>query len=78
MGRLYLPYCNMLPFVDSQLDTEYDERRVVSVEDVERFENGHQADLLNFEVIFYELNKIDMCNELFDVKIHILKSVNGG
>ena len=61
------------PLINKQLDSEYRSRNVEYVEDVEHLEHLGDSHVLNFDVIFYNLNKLDSSAELIDVKTRLLK-----
>ena len=58
------------PLVNKQLDSEYGSR---NVEDIEHLEHPGDSHVPNFDVIFYELNKLDSSAELIDLKTRLLK-----
>ena len=58
------------PLVEKQVDSEYGDQNVAFVDGVERFEDQalEESHLLDFHVIFKELNKLETSDQLLDLK----------
>ena len=63
------------PLLERHLNTQYGDENIAYTGHVECFEKEHEEDsaIPNFDVILHELDKINTCQEVLDVKARILK-----